>query len=147
MLPSSGRSSGAHRAPAGVAAPRRQSVDFSLRRRALLREVYANRVSTYEVCDASPYLMSAARFHGEPTEIRCPICRRENLTHVNYIYGDDLKTSAGQARSEAELALLAATVREFQVFVVEVCRGCSWNHLVEQYLLGLATAPDREGAR
>jgi hypothetical protein len=22
------------------------------------------------------------------------------------------------------------------VYVVEVCRGCGWNHLVEQYLLG-----------
>jgi hypothetical protein len=23
-----------------------------------------------------------------------------------------------------------------QVYVVEVCRGCGWNHLVEQFLLG-----------
>ena len=28
------------------------------------------------------------------------------------------------------------TLDEFQVYVVEVCRGCGWNHLVEQYLLG-----------
>jgi hypothetical protein len=34
----------------------RQVVDFSLRRRALLREVSSGRVGTYEVCDASPYL-------------------------------------------------------------------------------------------
>ena len=114
----------------------RQSVDYSLQKRALLREVYSNRVGTYEVCDASPYLKSAARFHGDPTEERCPICRRENLIHVNYIYGDDLKTSAGQARSQAELPLLAMNVREFKVYVVEVCRGCGWNHLVEQYVLG-----------
>lgn len=114
----------------------RQSVDYSLQRRALLRDVYTNRVGTYEVCDASPYLKSAARFHGDPTEDRCPICRRENLTHVNYIYGDELRTSAGQARSRAELPMLAMTLREFQVYVVEVCRGCGWNHLIEQYLLG-----------
>ena len=114
----------------------RQSVDYSLQRRALLREVYSNRVGTYEVCDASPYLKSAARFHGDQTEERCPICRRENLTHVNYIYGDELKTSAGQARSQAELPSLAMTLREFTVYVVEVCRGCGWNHLVEQYVLG-----------
>jgi hypothetical protein len=114
----------------------RSIVDYSLARRALLREVYANRVGVYEVCDASPYLKSAARFHGDPTEDRCPICRRENLTHVNYIYGDELKASAGQARSGAELPVLAMTLREFQVYVVEVCRGCGWNHLIEQYLLG-----------
>ncbi|NJC68852.1 DUF5318 domain-containing protein [Planosporangium thailandense] len=114
----------------------RQVVDYSLRRRALLREVYSGRVGTFEVCDASPYLQSAAKFHGEPTEDRCPVCRRENLTHVHYIYGDELKQSAGQARRKAELPVLAMTVGEFQVYVVEVCRGCGWNHLVEQYLLG-----------
>jgi Family of unknown function (DUF5318) len=114
----------------------RQVVDYSLQKRALLREVFSGRVGTYEVCDASPYLKNAARFHGEPTDHRCPVCRRENLTYVHYIYGDELKQSAGQARTSAELATLAMTLREFQVFVVEVCRACDWNHLVEQYLLG-----------
>jgi hypothetical protein len=102
----------------------------------MLREVYSGRLGTYEVCDASPYLLSAARFHGEASDERCPVCRRENLTHVHYIYGDELKQSAGQARSRAELAALATSVREIQVYVVEVCRGCGWNHLVEQFLLG-----------
>jgi hypothetical protein len=80
--------------------------------------------------------MSAARFHGDLSDDRCPICRRENLTHVNYIYGDELKTSAGQARSRAELPLLENSLNEFQVYVVEVCRGCGWNHLIEQFVLG-----------
>jgi hypothetical protein len=117
----------------------RQVVDYSLQKRALLRDVYSGRVGTYEVCDASPYLLSAARFHGEPTEDRCPVCRRENLTHVHYIYGDELKQSAGQARKRVELPVLAMSVREIQVYVVEVCRGCGWNHLVEQFLLGRST--------
>jgi hypothetical protein len=114
----------------------RQVVDYSLQKRALLREVYSGRVGTYEVCDASPYLKSAARFHGEPTDSRCPVCRRDYLIHVHYIYGDELKQSAGQARSKNELPVLAMTYQEFQVYVVEVCRACGWNHLVEQYLLG-----------
>jgi hypothetical protein len=83
--------------------------------------------------------MSAARFHGEATEERCPICRKENLTHVNYVYGDALKSSAGQARSRAELPTLAMALGEFQVYVVEVCRSCGWNHLVEQYVAGRNT--------
>ena len=121
----------------------RQIVDYALRRRALLREVYSGRVGTYEVCDASPYLRSAAKFHGEPREERCPVCRRENLTNVHYIYGDELKGSAGQARRAAELPVLAMTFREFQVYVVEVCRGCGWNHLIEQFMLGRdGLAPD-----
>ena len=123
----------------------RQVVDFSLRRRALLREVHSGRVGTYEVCDASPYLKSAAKFHGEPTEERCPICRKENLTLVHYIYGDELKQSSGQARRLAELPVMAMTLREFQVYVVEVCRGCGWNHLVEQYLLGRDGLDERTG--
>ena len=114
----------------------RQFVDYSLQKRAVLRELLAGRIGTYDVCDASPYLKNAARFHGEPTDHRCPICRSENLIHVHYIYGDELKQSAGQARTRAELPVLAMTLREFQVFVVEVCPGCDWNHLVEQFLLG-----------
>ncbi|RSM38922.1 hypothetical protein DMB66_58695 [Actinoplanes sp. ATCC 53533] len=114
----------------------RQVVDYSLQKRALLRDVHNGKVGTLEVCDASPYLKNAARFHGEPTDDRCPVCRRDNLTLVHYIYGDELKQSAGQARKLAELPVLAMTLREFQVFVVEVCQSCAWNHLIEQYLLG-----------
>lgn len=114
----------------------RQMVDYSLQRRAVLRDVRNGRIGTLEVCDASPYLRNAATFHGEPTEERCPICRRDNLTLVHYVYGDELKQSAGQARKLSELPVLAMTLREFQVFVVEVCRSCSWNHLIERYVLG-----------
>ncbi|MGC5018856.1 DUF5318 domain-containing protein [Micromonospora sp. DT47] len=127
----------------------RQVVDYSLRKRAVLRELLAGRVGAYDVCDASPYLKNAARFHGEPTEERCPICRSENLTRVHYIYGDELRQSAGQARTLAELPALAMTLREFQVFVVEVCLGCDWNQLVEQFLLGrdgLAEDGSEQGA-
>lgn len=122
----------------------RQVVDYSLRRRALLRDVRSGRIGALEVCDASPYLKNAAKFHGEPTDERCPICRRDNLTLVHYIYGDELKQSAGQARTLAELSVLAMTLREFQVFVVEVCQTCAWNHLIEQYLLGRDALRDDE---
>jgi hypothetical protein len=114
----------------------RQVVDYSLQRRAVLRDLRNGLVATLDVCDASPYLKNAALFHGEPTEERCPVCRRENLTLVHYIYGDELKQSAGQARKLAELSTLAMTLREFQVFVVEVCQACAWNHLDEQFVLG-----------
>lgn len=110
----------------------------------MLRDVRSGRIGALEVCDASPYLKNAAKFHGEPTDERCPICRRDNLTLVHYIYGDELKQSAGQARTLAELSVLAMTLREFQVFVVEVCQTCAWNHLIEQYLLGRDALRDDE---
>lgn len=144
-----GRNDRPNRVPFCLMRTQRRIVDYSLQRRALLRELYAGRVGSYEVCDASPYLKNAARFHGEPTEVRCPVCRRENVTLVHYIYGDELRQSAGQARKRAELPVLAMTLREFQVYVVEVCRGCAWNHLIEQYLLGrdgLAADGSADGA-
>ena len=39
-------------------------------------------------------------------------------------------------RSAEELVLLATRFTEFSVHVVEVCRTCSWNHLVKSYVLG-----------
>lgn len=123
-------------------------VDYSLRRRSLLREVYAGRVDVAEVCDASPYLVSASKFHGEETQRRCPICRREFLWLVHYIFGDELRSSAGQARGRAELAMLARGLDHFDVYVVEVCRGCGWNHLINRFALGRdnPTPPPAAGA-
>lgn len=115
---------------------RRQVINYALQRRALLREVYAGRVDSLEVCDASPYLVRAAQFHGERTDQDCPVCRREHLWRVNYIFGDELAGSAGQARARAELPVLAMSYRAFDVYVVEVCRGCHWNHLVLKFTLG-----------
>ncbi|HIW64454.1 MAG TPA: DUF5318 domain-containing protein [Candidatus Stackebrandtia excrementipullorum] len=112
------------------------NVDYSLQRRALLRDVASGRVDTHEVCDASPYLVSASRYHGDATTQRCPICRREYLWLVHYIFGDELRSSAGQARSQAELKTLATSYREIDVYVVEVCRGCRWNHLIQRFPLG-----------
>lgn len=112
------------------------NVDYSLQRLSLLRDVAAGRVDMLEVCDASPYLISASRFHGDSTTQRCPICRREYLWLVHYIFGDELRSSAGQARSRAELTMLATSYREIDVYVVEVCRGCRWNHLVQRFALG-----------
>src|SRR6201999_1750276 len=121
-----------------------------LQKRAVLRDVHNGRGGALEVCAVTPYLKNAARFHGEPPDERCPVCRRDNLTLVHYISGDELKQSAGQARKLAELPVMAMTLREFQVFVVEVCASCSWNHLVEQFLLGrdgLAATEAQESAR
>jgi hypothetical protein len=115
----------------------RQQVDYALKRRAVLRELYSGRLDTLEVCDASPYLVRASKYFGEATETPCPVCRRENVWYVHYIYGDELKHSAGQARPRAELPVLAMSYREFDVYVVEVCRACDWNHLVQKYTLGL----------
>ena len=108
---------------------RRSVVDYSLQRRAVLADVYAGRTGLFEVCDASPYLSRAAKYHGEATEVACPVCRKERLTRVNYVYGDQLGPTSGQAKTEAELARMDAMQEQFTVYEVEVCRSCGWNHL------------------
>ncbi len=83
-----------------------------------------------------PYLLRAAKFHGEPTEDRCPICRKAKLTHVTYVYGDELGQYEGRVKQARELAEMAAEYGEFRVYVVEVCQSCGWNHLATSYVLG-----------
>jgi hypothetical protein len=114
----------------------RQVIDYALQRRALLLQVRSGRVGSNEVCDASPYLVRAAKYFGDRTEVECPVCRREKVWNVHYVYGDELKHAAGQARPRAELPVLAMNYRQFDVYVVEVCRSCSWNHLTQKYTLG-----------
>ena len=118
-------------------------VDYALQRRALLADVHAGRVPVAEVCDASPYLLQAARFHGDPSDVTCPVCRKERLTLVSWVFGESLGNAAGSARAAQEIELMANLHRDFSVYVVEVCRTCSWNHLVQSYVLGAAPAPKR----
>jgi len=119
-------------------------VDYSLQRRAVLAEVYAGRTGLFEVCDASPYLSRAAKYHGEATDVACPVCRKERLTRVNYVYGDRLGPTSGQAKTEAELARMDAMQEEFTVYEVEVCRSCGWNHLDSSYVRGAKPEPGRQ---
>jgi hypothetical protein len=120
----------------------RQVVDYALQRRALLADVHAGRVAVEEVCDAGPYLLRAARFHGEPTDQACPVCRKERLALVSWVFGDALRHAAGTARRPDELERLAALHADFSVHVVEVCRTCRWNHLVLSYVMGSGGDPD-----
>ena len=123
--------------------PRRAVVDYALQRRSRLAEVYAGRTSLDDVCDAHPYLLRAAKFHGTPAGSSCPVCRKEELTEVHYVYGDVLKSTAGQAKAPGELVEMAGRLPEFSVYVVEVCRSCGWNHLAMSYLLGQGSATQR----
>jgi len=114
----------------------RSVIDYSLARRARLEQLFTGGVSTTDVCDAHPYLLRAAKFHGESTSRPCPVCRTVNLTHVTYVYGEELGQYSGRIKTRTELAAMAREHGEFRVYVVEVCQGCSWNHLTLSYVLG-----------
>lgn len=111
-------------------------VDYALQRRALLARLSAGQVSVAEVCDASTYLLRAAKFHGIPTDTTCPVCRKEPLTHVYWVFGDALGPIANSARSLKEIDDLAARFSQFTVHEVEVCRTCCWNYLIASFVRG-----------
>jgi hypothetical protein len=144
MVPRSGASSSAPNA-AGSAMTPRSVVDYALARRAALTELFAGGVSRDDACDAHPYLLRAAKYHGEPTATPCPVCRRERLTNVTYVYGDELGRYTGRVKGTEELAEMAGEYGEFRVYVVEVCQGCGWNHLTVSYVLGHGRTPGRDG--
>ena len=120
-------------------------MDYALARRATLASVFAGQKTVADVCDAHPYLLRAAKFHGEPTATACPICRRARLTHVTYVYGDELGHYEGRVKRGPELAEMAAEYGEFRVYVVEVCQSCAWNHLASSYVLGTGQPRSRRG--
>ncbi len=114
----------------------RAVLDYTLQRRTAIRTLYAGGALTSEFCDADPYLIRAARFHGEATEVACPACRVQKLVNVTYVFGEALGASSGGALASNQLPELALEHPEFRVYVVEVCQRCEWNFLVTAFTLG-----------
>jgi hypothetical protein len=129
--------------PEEVADPTRprRVVRYALQKRAVLQGLYGGQAfNGFDICDADPYLLRAARFHGVQADEPCPICRvtdgKESLTHVTYVYGEQLGHVAGSAIDPGRLPEMATQYGEFRVYVVEVCATCHWNHLVMSFMLG-----------
>lgn len=114
----------------------RDVVDYALQRRARLTDLSAGRIPRGDVCDAHPYLQLAARHYGAPAAHPCPVCTKSRLVHVHYVYGEALGRTAGQAKSVGELAVMQSRYADFDVYLVEVCGGCGWNHLLRSFVLG-----------
>jgi hypothetical protein len=125
----------------------RSRIDYALSRRATLAALFGGGATTTDVCDAHPYLLRAAKYHGEPTDKTCPICRKEQLTHVTYTYGDALGQYSGRIKKTRELAQMEQEISEFTVYVVEVCQGCGWNYLTQSYVLGHGRVEPRASYR
>ncbi|MFI7147068.1 DUF5318 family protein [Nonomuraea sp. NPDC050022] len=119
-------------------------VDYGLAKGAVVDFPHPRRTSPGDFRDAQPDLLPAARHFGEPTEHLCPVCEGENVTSVTYVSGDSPWRHAGEAKVASELADMAHDYDEFRVYVVEVCQGCSWNHLTVSFVLGNGP-PDRVG--
>ena len=112
---------------------RRGFIDYSLDKRSTLLALFRGVV---DACDADPYLMRAAKYHGEKADRKCPVCKKDSLVELRYTFGDQLGQFSGRIKNDGELLEMEREFGEFSVYVVEVCRECSWNHLCSTYLLG-----------
>ena len=111
----------------------RSYIDYSLDKRATLLALFRG---TVDACDADPYLVRAAKWHGEKTRRDCPVCKINALVELRYTFGEQLGQYSGRIKSPQELADMESEFGEFRVYVVEVCRECLWNHLCASFVLG-----------
>ena len=111
----------------------RSYIDYTLDKRATLLALFRGAV---DACDADPYLMRAAKFHGEKVNRNCPVCKKLPLVELRYTFGDQLGQYSGRIKTPEELSAMEIEFGEFRVYIVEVCRECSWNHLCASFLLG-----------
>jgi hypothetical protein len=115
----------------------RSVIDYKLQRRALLASLFNGGAAHMDdVCDADPYTLRAAKHHGESTDQMCPVCRKEPLTHLSYVFGDELGQYSGRIKTRGQIEEMARHHGEIRIYVLEVCQGCAWNHLVESYVVG-----------
>ena len=112
------------------------TIDYRLARQAVISEFRKGRLAQHEVCDAHPELRRAARECSQPTDMECPICEDAKLVLVSYVFGPRLPAHGRCITSQPELAKLAKRRDELACYVVEVCPGCSWNHLTKTFPVG-----------
>jgi hypothetical protein len=104
-------------------------VDYRLVRNIVVSEYRKGHVSRLDICDAHPELLRAALAVGEESAETCPICDDIKLRFVSYVFGPRMPPSGRCVASTKELARLAGAGRDLACYVIEVCPGCSWNHL------------------
>ena len=112
------------------------AVDYRLARAATLRSWKKGQIGRDEVCDAQRELRRNAEFCGQPTGRVCPVCDREGVVEVTYVFGSRLPKHGRCITTRAEIQRLQQRVNPVTGYVVEVCTGCAWNHLVRQFTLG-----------
>jgi hypothetical protein len=127
--------------PGSLRGVRSGVVDHRLARRALINEYRRGRLARHQVCDAHPELVRAARSVGRPTASDCPICDDDKLVLVTYVFGPRLPAHGRCVTSTRELHQLNRRRDQYQAYVVEVCPGCSWHHLLRVLPIGGRPTP------
>lgn len=111
-------------------------VDYRLARQSLIAQYRSGRIARNEVCDAHAELRRNASAVGLASDRPCPICEAADLVLVTYVFGPRLPASGRCMSKSGELDGIARRKGNFTAYVVEVCTGCWWNHLMRSFPLG-----------
>jgi hypothetical protein len=120
-----------------------REIDYALARRLTVRDFRSGALTRLDVCDAHPELLRAAKYVGHKTDKSCPVCGKEDLRLLAYVYADDLRADNGRVWELSEALNVAAAHRGGACYVVEVCTRCHWNHLSQAYTARQAAAGGR----
>lgn len=116
--------------------PAAAAVDYRLAKAATLRAWRSGQLGRHEVCDAQRELQRNAEFCGQPTDRPCPVCESTSVVEVTYVFGSRLPKHGRCVTTRAEMQRLQHRISVSTGYVVEVCTGCGWNHLVRRFTLG-----------
>ena len=105
-------------------------VNLVLARRRTIRAFRSGEATREEVCDAQRELMRNARECGVPVEPLCPICGKQSLVEVLYVFGPRLPASGRCIVTNLDMDRIRSYSGDFTGYDVEVCTSCGWNHLM-----------------
>jgi len=61
---------------------------------------------------------------------------KSQRSFIDYSLDKRATQYSGRIKTPRELVEMEREFGEFTVYIVEVCRNCSWNHLCASYILG-----------
>ena len=125
-----------NRRPRTLKCVQRQIIDYALRARPGSLEV-TRAVAPSPTSATRVYLLRAAKFHGRPSPTLCPICRKEQVTLVSWVFGDKLGQVSDRPGQPKRSPASPAPRRSSPCTSSRSARTCSWNHLVQSYVAGL----------
>lgn len=128
--------SGTQSGRAGSVPPASRSVgavDYRMVRMSVINQYKAGRLNRTEVCDAHPELRRAADHLARTSTEICPICEDAFIVLVTYAFGSHLPKSGYVIEDRADMNKVRRITTEGTGYVVEVCRSCGWNHLVQSF--------------
>jgi len=130
-----------------VSTERDAAIDYRMMRRAFIERVRAGDVSLRDACDAERDLVRAGRHYGTPRRSACPICSRESLRNVTYLFGPRLPKSGRCITSADELRSFDRRPEHYTAYTVEVCLECEWHHLLASVPRGGSSPRRRKRAK